>query len=160
MAQRVVSGQILDVPDFDSKTVDIKIGTILRLVFLIAAYVNQFCETIGAYNTFIPVQYQEIVKVVSLIATALASIAAYWFNNSWTPEATVIDKVLSTLKYSAKYCPEIVDQIKNNVVEAGKLNVEIAYGGTNCNVDNGTFNDVGSASVPKNPVDDKDKMQN
>lgn len=153
MAKRVVNGQELEVPDFDSKTVDIKIGTILRLVFLIAAYINQVCEVLGAYDAFIPADYRGVIAVVSLIATAAASVAAYWFNNSWTAEATVIDKVLATLKYSAKYCPEISDQIKNNVIEAGKLNAEMAYGGAINIVDNKS-----STPTPGSP-DSNDKIQ-
>ena len=125
MAQKDVNGQILDVPEFDSKKADVQIGTILRLLFLIAAYVNQVCEVFGAYDVFLSDNAKGIVTVVSLFATAVASIAAYWFNNSWTPEATVIDKVLATMKYTAKYCPEIADTIKGNLADAHKTNTEL-----------------------------------
>ena len=51
MAQKNVNGQILDVPEIDSKKADVAIGTILRLLFLIAAYVNQACDVLGAYDS-------------------------------------------------------------------------------------------------------------
>lgn len=155
MANKTVNGQTLEVPDFDSEKVDIKIGTIMRLLFLIAAYVNQACEVLGAYDSIIPKEYQGFITVASLVATAVASIAAYWFNNSWTPEATVLDKILSTMKYSAKYCPEIKDQIRKNVVDAGQLNAELVQGG------NGALynNNWSPTPAPTDPVSNKDKLQ-
>lgn len=120
MAQKTVNGQTLEVPDLTSKKAEVKIGTILRLVFLIAAYVNQVCDVVGAYDMFIPEEYRSVVSVVSLIATAVASVSAYWFNNSWTPEANTADKVLATIKNASTYCPEIMDKINQVVVEVNK----------------------------------------
>lgn len=161
MAQKTVNGQTLEVPDFDSKEVRVKIGTILRLLFLIAAYVNQMCEVLGAYDAIIPEQYRGLITVVSLIATAVASVAAYWFNNSWTEEATTLDMVLSTMKFAAKYCPEIKNQIKENITDAGKLNVELALG-------DDIYNNIGlkrtnpssADAASTTPVVTHDKMQN
>lgn len=117
MAQKTVNGNTLDVPDLTSKKAEIKIGTVLRLIFLIAAYVNQVCDVIGAYDAFIPSEYRSVVSIVSLVATAVASVAAYWFNNSWTAEANTADKVLATMKQASTYCPEIVQKINQTVAE-------------------------------------------
>ena len=157
MSLKTVNGQTLEVPDFDSKEIEVKIGTILRLVFLIAAYVNQACEVLGAYDAIIPEKYRAIIAIVSLIATAAASVAAYWFNNSWTANATLLDKLLATMKYSAKYCPEIKNQIVNNVVDAGKLNAELVSGESDANYNCELRSTHASTD---NPVSKKDKMQN
>lgn len=126
MASKTVNGNTLEVPTVNSKKMDIKIGTILRLLFLIAAYVNQVCDVFGAYDAFIPEEYRTVISVVSLIATAAASVAAYWFNNSWSTEATVVDKLLATIKHASKYCPEIVDAVNTSISEFNKKEAEAA----------------------------------
>lgn len=152
MAQKNVNGQILDVPEIDSKKADVAIGTILRLLFLIAAYVNQACDVLGAYDSFLTEDTKGLVTVVSLIATAVASVAAYWFNNSWTPEATVIDKVFATMKFTSKYCPDIADAVKNNIIDAHRANTELV-------VSEASYIDRPRASN-NNPVNNNTKMQN
>lgn len=126
MANKTVNGNTLEVPEFNGKNAEVKIGTVLRLVFLIAAYVNQACDVFGAYDLFIPAEWRTVVSVVSLIATAGASVSAYWFNNSWSKEATVVDKLLATIKHASKYCPEIVDAVNTSIVEFNKKEVEAA----------------------------------
>lgn len=126
MAQKTVNGNTLEVPEVDSKKVEIKIGTILRMLFLLAAYVNQACDVLGAYDAFIPEKYRMVVTAVSLIATGVASVCAYWFNNSWSTEATVADKLLSTIKHASVYCPEIVDAVNASVAEFNKKQAEAA----------------------------------
>ena len=152
MAQKNVNGQILDVPEIDSKKADVAIGTILRLLFLIAAYVNQACDVLGAYDSFLTEDTKGLVTVVSLIATAVASVAAYWFNNSWTPEATVVDKVFATMKFTSKYCPDIADAVKNNIIDAHRANTELVVSEAN-------YIDRPRASN-NNPVNNNTKMQN
>lgn len=152
MAQKNVNGQILDVPEIDSKKADVAIGTILRLLFLIVAYVNQACDVLGAYDSFLTEDTKGLVTVVSLIATAVASVAAYWFNNSWTPEATVIDKVFATMKFTSKYCPDIADAVKNNIIDAHRANTELV-------VSEASYIDRPRASN-NNPVNNNTKMQN
>lgn len=117
MAKKTVNGVTLEVPEFKCEKAEVKIGTILRLVFLIAAYINQVCDVLGAYDMIIPVEYQSVVSLVSLIATAAASVSAYWFNNSWTAEATTADKILVTMKYAATYCPEIITATNKTVLD-------------------------------------------
>ena len=126
MANKTVNGNTLEVPEINSKNAEVKIGTILRAVFLIAAYVNQACDVFGAYDLFIPEEWRTVVSVVSLIATAAASVCAYWFNNSWSKEATVVDKLLATIKHASKYCPEIVDAVNVSIAEFNKKEVEAA----------------------------------
>lgn len=126
MPSKTVNNNTLEVPTIDSKKVEVKIGTILRLLFLIAAYVNQACDVLGAYDAFIPEEYRSVVSVASLVATAVASIAAYWFNNSWSAEATVVDKLLATIKHASKYCPEIVDAVNTSISEFNKKEVAAA----------------------------------
>lgn len=124
--KKEVNGNVLEVPTIDSKALEVKIGTKLRLVFLIAAYVITACDTIGAFDLFIPEKYQLVVTTISLIASAAASIAAYWFNNSWTSEATVVDKLLATIKHTAVYCPEIVDSVNASIAEFNKKTADAA----------------------------------
>ena len=126
MAQKTVNGNTLEVPNVDSKKAEVKIGTILRMLFLVAAYVNQACDVLGAYDAFIPDEYRSVVTVASLIATGVASVCAYWFNNSWSAEATVADKLLATIKHGSTYCPEIVDAVNNTVSEFNKKQVGTA----------------------------------
>lgn len=115
MAQKTVNGVTLEVADVTNEKVEVKIGTILRLVFLVAAYVNQVCDVVGAYDAFIPDQYRSVVSIVSLVATAVASVAAYWFNNSWTAEANTADKILATIRQASVYCPEIVEAVNDTI---------------------------------------------
>lgn len=126
MVKKTVGEHTLEVPNVDSKVAEVKIGTIMRLIFLIAAWINQLCDVLGAYDSFIPAEYQTVVTVASLIATGAASIAAYWFNNSWSPEATVVDKLLATIKHASKYCPDIVDAVNASVAEFNKKQAEAA----------------------------------
>lgn len=122
MAEKTVNGQTLEVPNLTSKKVEVKVGTVLRLIFLIAAYVNQVCDVLGAYDMFIPQEYRSVVSIVSLVATAAASVSAYWFNNSWTQEATTADKILATIRVASTYCPEIVNKIDQTIAEINKSN--------------------------------------
>lgn len=126
MVEKTVGGNTLEVPNVDSKKVEVKIGTILRLLFLLAAWVNQACDVLGAYDAFIPSEYRTLVTVLSLIATGVASVAAYWFNNSWSAEATVVDKLLATIKHASKYCPEIVEAVNKSVAEFNKKQADAA----------------------------------
>lgn len=126
MATKTVNGNTLDVPDLTSKKAEVKIGTILRMLFLVAAYINQICEVIGVYNAFIPQEYQSVVATVSLIATGAASVCAYWFNNSWSVEATTVDKLLLTIKNASQYCPDIVDSVNASVAEFNKKQAQAA----------------------------------
>ncbi len=124
--KKEVNGNVLEVPNLDSKVLDVKIGTKLRLVFLVAAYIITACDTIGAFDLFIPEKYRLVVTTISLIASAAASVAAYWFNNSWTSEATVVDKLLATIKHTSVYCPEIVDSVNASIAEFNKKTADAA----------------------------------
>lgn len=123
---REVNGDVLEVPVIDSKKLEIKISTKMRLIFLIASYIIAGCDMLGAFDMFIPTRYQSVVTTVCMIAAAAAAAAAYWFNNSWSNEATVVDKLLATIKHTAKYCPEIVQSIDASIAEFNKKTANAA----------------------------------
>lgn len=69
-----------------------KKSTIIRTVILVLALINQILTTTG--HPIIPVGEEEI----SVIITVLASLWAWWKNNSFTPEAQEADCYLERLK--------------------------------------------------------------
>lgn len=69
-----------------------KKSTIIRTVVLVLALINQILTTTG--HAVIPVGEEEI----SMIITVLASLWAWWKNNSFTPEAQEADCYLERLK--------------------------------------------------------------
>lgn len=70
--------------------------TIVRTIVLILTLVNMVCAMIG----FTPIEIDEnaIYQVVSALAAVLASIWAWWKNNSFTAAAQEADQLCSDLK--------------------------------------------------------------
>lgn len=78
----------------------IKGETITRTVVLFIALLNQTLTMLG-YNP-LPFSDDEVYQACSLILTIIASINAWWKNNSFTKPAIEADKVLEELKYTMK----------------------------------------------------------
>lgn len=74
----------------------IKTDTIVRTVILIVALVNQALTVAG--KSLIPVTDEQITEFISLAVTIVASLWAWWKNNSFTKNAIEADKVLAELK--------------------------------------------------------------
>ena len=73
-----------------------KMDTIIRLVILVLALVNQILTSTG--HSVLPIDNEMATQIITLLFTAIASIVAYWKNNSWTQAAKQADEYLKTLK--------------------------------------------------------------
>ena len=71
-------------------------GTVARTAVLLIALINQVLVLCGI-NT-LPVEQEAITQWVSMTFTAVASLAAWWKNNSFTTAAIEGDKVMKELK--------------------------------------------------------------
>lgn len=74
----------------------IKSGTIARTIILILALINQ-CLVIGGHPV-IPIPDELISEFVANMFTIVASVWAWWKNNSFTPEAIEADEYLDKLR--------------------------------------------------------------
>lgn len=74
--------------------------TITRTVVLFIALLNQVLTMLG-YNP-LPFSDDEVYQVCTLLLTIIASVNAWWKNNSFTPAALEADKVLNELKTTKK----------------------------------------------------------
>lgn len=70
--------------------------TIARTIVLALALINQ-CLAIAGKGT-IDIAENDIYQIVSLVATIVTSILAWWYNNSFSQKAIRADKYLDTLK--------------------------------------------------------------
>lgn len=69
-------------------------GTIIRTALIIAAIVNT-ALTVAGYN---PIDVEWLENTITIGFDAVATIAAWWKNNSCSKEAIAADKVLAALK--------------------------------------------------------------
>lgn len=77
----------------DSK---ISAGTIARTAALFVSLLNQVLTYAG--KNPLPFSDNDVYIVISHLATAAASLAAWWKNNSFTAAAIRADKVMNDLK--------------------------------------------------------------
>ena len=82
-------------------------GTIVRIVLLVVAIVNQILTTTG--HSILPIDNETISETVSLLFTIVVSLIAAWKNNSITKEAREADEVLRMLKKKNKVKVELED---------------------------------------------------
>ena len=76
-----------------------KAKTVLRTVFLGVSVANQFVNAIvGLTNIFPNPTFYTVYSVVSILLTATSAALAWWYNNSFTPEAQQADVYLDCLK--------------------------------------------------------------
>lgn len=73
-----------------------KIAAVYRLIFMMAALLNQFLVMFGLYPT--NSLNENNVKLLSVALCIVAGAVGYWKNNSWTEEAKVGDIVKESLK--------------------------------------------------------------
>lgn len=75
-----------------------KVSAVYRLIFMMVALLNQFFVLFGLYP--INVADNDAVKMISLGLCIVTGGAAYWKNNSWSPEAKAADKVKDSMKHN------------------------------------------------------------
>ncbi len=71
-------------------------GTLIRTVVLLLALLNQILSICGVSP--IPIDDDTATNVISTLWTAIASIVAWWKNNSFTQDAISADTYLTELK--------------------------------------------------------------
>lgn len=71
-------------------------GTLIRTVILLLALVNQILSICGVSP--IPIDDDTATNVISTLWTAVASVLAWWKNNSFTDNAITADEYLNELK--------------------------------------------------------------
>lgn len=71
-------------------------GTLIRTVILLLALVNQILSICGVSP--IPIDDDTATNIISTLWTAVASVIAWWKNNSFTQDAISADEYLSELK--------------------------------------------------------------
>ena len=79
---------------------NITAGTIARTILLILALVNQVLTSLG--KPILPFDNELLTEVITGLFTIIASISAWWKNNSFTKEARAADELLATMKEAKK----------------------------------------------------------
>ncbi len=74
------------------KKINITKGTLIRTILLVFALINQVLAVFG--KSPIPIDDDTITNLISTIWTVIASLIAWWKNNSFTDKAIKADKVL------------------------------------------------------------------
>lgn len=67
-------------------------GTIIRTACLLLAIVNNLLAIYG--KSPLPINDETLIEVISFCFTTVASIVAWWKNNSFTQKAIEADKML------------------------------------------------------------------
>lgn len=71
-------------------------GTIARTVVLALALANQILSATG--HSVLPIESEQLESLVTTGITVIASVVAWWKNNSWTKPAIEADDTLKMLK--------------------------------------------------------------
>lgn len=74
----------------------VKTETIVRTVILALALINQLLSATG--HAVLPIQDEQVETMITTGATILASLWAWWKNNSFTKAAIAADNHLADLK--------------------------------------------------------------
>lgn len=96
--------------------------TIVRLIVLVISLINLVLSMFGTYQ--IPGLSETEQESLAVIITAIASAVSYWYNNSWSENATIADKVMIMLKnndISIDDLIDIADNIKDRVESSDKV---------------------------------------
>ena len=67
-------------------------GTLIRTILLVLALINQILAVFG--KSPIPIDDDTVTNLISTIWTIIASLIAWWKNNSFTDKAIKADKML------------------------------------------------------------------
>ena len=74
------------------KRINITKGTIIRTILLVLALINQVLAVFG--KSPIPIDDDTLTNLISTAWTVIASLIAWWKNNSFTDKAIKADEVL------------------------------------------------------------------
>ena len=74
------------------KKINITKGTLIRTILLVLALINQILAVFG--KSPIPIDDDTVTSLISTVWTVIASLIAWWKNNSFTDKAIKADKVL------------------------------------------------------------------
>ena len=75
------------------KKINITKGTLIRTILLVFALINQVLAVFG--KSPIPIDDDTVTNLISTVWTVIASLIAWWKNNSFTDKAIKADKVLT-----------------------------------------------------------------
>ena len=75
------------------KKINITKGTLIRTILLVLALINQILAVFG--KSPIPIDDDTVTNLISTAWTVIASLIAWWKNNSFTDKAIEADKVLT-----------------------------------------------------------------
>lgn len=75
---------------------NVKLGTIIRTVCLVLALVNQGLTLAG--HSILPITDEQVNELITLGATIVTSLWAWWKNNSFTQAAIVADEFMHDIK--------------------------------------------------------------
>lgn len=88
----------------------LSLGTKIRTIILILAYINQIVALIGMSSFAGSVVYQWISFTITLVIT----IITYWYNNDWTGFAQLAGEILSMLKDGKITSDELTDFVNKH----------------------------------------------
>ena len=74
------------------KKINITKGTLIRTILLVLALINQVLAVFG--KSPIPIDDDTVTNLISTVWTVIASLIAWWKNNSFTDKAIKADKML------------------------------------------------------------------
>ena len=74
------------------KKINITKGTLIRTILLVLALINQILAVFG--KSPIPIDDDTLTNLISTAWTVIASLIAWWKNNSFTKKAIEADEVL------------------------------------------------------------------
>ena len=74
------------------KKINITKGTLIRTILLVLALINQILAVFG--KSPIPIDDDTATNLISTAWTVIASLIAWWKNNSFTDKAIKADKML------------------------------------------------------------------
>ena len=74
----------------------VSVGTITRTAVLALALINQILSALG--KSVLPIESAQLEQLISTGFTVGAALAAWWKNNSFTPEAIEADEFMARLK--------------------------------------------------------------
>lgn len=75
---------------------NVKLDTIIRTVCLVLALINQALTMTG--HSLLPISDEQVNEAITLGATIITSLWAWWKNNSFTRAAIQADEVKDNLK--------------------------------------------------------------
>lgn len=106
----------------DAKEGKIQVGAVVRLVVLIVAWINQIAVTVGGYS--VPNLSDSEVYLIATAITIVATIVAYWHNNSWTLNAKTADAILEALESSGITADAVISAVCDVIDSRSKKDKE------------------------------------